>query len=167
MFFELLWFFLSAGIANMTPVFAMRLFGPGKPIDQGKKYKGKRLLGKGKTWQGLISGTIVGGLFFLVQRQIPVWSLLDYPWYLGFVLGFGALLGDIIASFFKRRRGVPSGKPWIPFDQIDYIVGGLFFVSFVIPLTGREALIILGSYFVLHILANILGYFTGLRKSWI
>jgi len=40
---------------------------------------------------------------------------------------FGALIGDIIKSFFKRRIGKKRGQDWIPFDQIDFILGVLFF----------------------------------------
>jgi CDP-2,3-bis-(O-geranylgeranyl)-sn-glycerol synthase len=48
-----------------------------------------------------------------------------------FSICFGALLGDIIESFFKRRVGRKRGEDWIPFDQIDFILGVLFF-SFLI-----------------------------------
>ena len=44
---------------------------------------------------------------------------------------FGALLGDIVESFFKRRVGRKRGENWIPFDQLDFILGVLFF-SFVV-----------------------------------
>ena len=47
-----------------------------------------------------------------------------------FSICFGALIGDIIESFFKRRVGIERGKNWIPFDQLDFILGVLFF-SFV------------------------------------
>ena len=40
---------------------------------------------------------------------------------------FGALFGDIIESFFKRRIGKNRGENWIPFDQLDFIVGVLIF----------------------------------------
>ena len=44
-----------------------------------------------------------------------------------FSLCFGALMGDIIESFFKRRIGKKRGEDWIPFDQLDFILGVLFF----------------------------------------
>jgi CDP-2,3-bis-(O-geranylgeranyl)-sn-glycerol synthase len=44
-----------------------------------------------------------------------------------FSLCFGALLGDIVESFFKRRIGRDRGQDWIPFDQLDFIVGALVF----------------------------------------
>ena len=36
-------------------------------------------------------------------------------------------MGDIIASFFKRRIGKDRGQDWIPVDQLDFILGVLFF----------------------------------------
>ena len=44
-----------------------------------------------------------------------------------FSLCFGALGGDIIESFFKRRTGKDRGEDWIPLDQLDFILGVLFF----------------------------------------
>ena len=56
-----------------------------------------------------------------------------------FSICIGALLGDIIESFFKRRIGKSRGENWIPFDQIDFILGVLFFTfitSIILSLTG-------------------------------
>ena len=43
-----------------------------------------------------------------------------------FSLCFGALCGDIIESFFKRRVGKNRGENWIIFDQLDFILGAVF-----------------------------------------
>ena len=54
-------------------------------------------------------------------------------------LCFGALLGDIVESFFKRRAGKERGEDWIPFDQLDFLLGALFLsflVSSLIELLG-------------------------------
>ena len=44
-----------------------------------------------------------------------------------FSLCFGALCGDIIESFFKRRIGKNRGENWIILDQLDFILGALMF----------------------------------------
>jgi CDP-2,3-bis-(O-geranylgeranyl)-sn-glycerol synthase len=44
-----------------------------------------------------------------------------------FSLCCGALLGDVIESFFKRRIGKDRGQDWIPFDQLDFLIGALTF----------------------------------------
>jgi CDP-2,3-bis-(O-geranylgeranyl)-sn-glycerol synthase len=58
-------------------------------------------------------------------------SIVDYsrvnPLILGSLLGLGAIIGDSVKSFFKRQFNVAPGSSWVPFDQIDYILGGLIF----------------------------------------
>ena len=132
------WLILPAYIANASAV----LVGGGTPIDFGKNWKdGKRILGDGKTWRGLIIGTLVGmiggfGLsiaaFYINQvdpTYITVSNFLEFPLMIPIVFSicFGALLGDLIESFFKRRIGRKQGEDWIPFDQVDFILGVLFF----------------------------------------
>ncbi len=54
---QALWLVLPAYIANASAL----LVGGGTPIDFGKNWKdGKRILGDGKTWRGLITGAVVG-----------------------------------------------------------------------------------------------------------
>jgi CDP-2,3-bis-(O-geranylgeranyl)-sn-glycerol synthase len=136
------WIILPAYIANASA----KLVGGGTPIDFKKTYKdGKRILGDGKTWRGLIIGTLIGmiggfglsiGAFFINNTEysfIGITDFFGFPYMIPilFSICFGALSGDIIESFFKRRRGIDRGKDWIPFDQLDFILGVLIF-SFVI-----------------------------------
>jgi CDP-2,3-bis-(O-geranylgeranyl)-sn-glycerol synthase len=139
---QALWIVLPAYIANASAL----LVGGGKPIDFGKNWKdGRRILGDGKTWYGLISGAFVGitGGFSLSivaiyanNSEFSFLGLSDfgrYPLMIPIVASicFGALLGDIVESFFKRRVGKDRGEDWIPFDQIDFIAGALI-LSFII-----------------------------------
>jgi len=129
-FLQLLWFFLPAYIANSVPPLLAKcpLLGRWKtPVDCGKEWNKRRLLGDNKTWRGLIGGVILAGIVFLIQAkyssvapQIPYASL---PLWFGLLLGFGALLGDLVKSFFKRRFTIRPGGSWVPFDQIDYVLG--------------------------------------------
>jgi CDP-2,3-bis-(O-geranylgeranyl)-sn-glycerol synthase len=168
--------FLPAAIANAAPVFANKIPGFNRwdtPIDVGKSYRGKRVLGDNKTWRGLCSGTIAGMLtglavYFiypgLVQRFeiAPLVPVLDMA-IIGAALGFGALLGDTVESFFKRQRNVSSGSSWFPFDQTDYILGGLLFVWPVIHLSLRQAIAIFVAYFSLHLVGSYIGYLLKLK----
>jgi len=135
---QALWLILPAYIANASAL----LVGGGTPIDFGKKWKdGRRILGDGKTWRGLISGAFVGmtcGFGFSVVAKLAAasdFAFLGINDFTGFPLMipiiasicFGALIGDIIKSFFKRRLGKDRGEDWIPFDQLDFILGVLFF----------------------------------------
>jgi CDP-2,3-bis-(O-geranylgeranyl)-sn-glycerol synthase len=134
---QALWLVIPAYIANASAL----LLGGGKTIDSGKLWKdGKRILGDGKTWRGLFAGALVGmiggfGLSVVAKFGVTI----DFPIILNDFTGFpmmipiigsicfGALIGDIIKSFFKRRIGKKRGEDWIPFDQIDFILGVLFF----------------------------------------
>lgn len=133
------------GIANMTPVLVKKLPFLSKPIDGGLSFKGKRLLGEGKTWRGLVFGVLAGGvasvlIIFLQQllglTEEPGWAdtwsyyVFEYlkiavrdGWLLGLFLGFFALLGDLLKSFFKRQMGIARGVSWFPFDQLDWVIG--------------------------------------------
>ena len=138
---ESIYYAVPVFVANMAPVIFQFIPFLNQPIDAGRSYKGARVLGKGKTWRGLILGTLSAIAIVYIQRALFSYdlfhqiSLVDYSsvnWVLlGFLLGFGALLGDIVKSFFKRRLKVKSGQPWVPFDQIDFIIGAGLFCSFV------------------------------------
>jgi len=136
------WIILPAYIANASAV----LFGGGIPIDFNKKYKdGRRMLGNGKTWNGLIIGGFIGitaGFAMatsapiinqvLLENKIEIFEVTNFegfPFMIPIIasITYGALLGDIIESFFKRRRDIKRGNDWIPFDQLDFILGVLFF----------------------------------------
>lgn len=164
------WFFLPAGIANMSPVFTRRL--PllkhwNTPVDFGKSHKGKRLLGDNKSWRGIIMGAIVAGLVGLVQYRLITYSAesTDFIFVATAVMGLGALVGDSVASFFKRRAGVKPGDSWFPVDQLDYILGGLIFVSFFIYMSLADIARIIIIYFVLHLIVSYLGYKLGLKSK--
>ena len=103
-------------------------------IDGGRNYSdGHRLLGDGKSWNGLIGGGIVSGLLFMLAHKLwnsnganaPLVDPLLYAdsndWFwliesddsgliaaftMGFVLGFACMVGDMCGSFIKRRRGL-------------------------------------------------------------
>ena len=135
---QALWIIIPAYVANASAV----LVGGGTPIDFGKNWRdGKRILGDGKTWRGLLSGTFIGmtaGFGLVVAASyinsseyhfLHLTNFEGFPFMIPIIFSicFGALLGDIIESFFKRRIGKNRGDDWIPFDQVDFILGVLFF----------------------------------------
>lgn len=167
--FTALWFFLPAGFANMVPVFASRL--PllrnwKAPLDFGKSFRGTRILGNNKTIRGLACGTLAAIFLGVLQSQLrglePGTSSI---WIVAGALGFGALFGDFFESFLKRQKGIVSGDRWFPFDQLDYIVGGLLFVWPFANLTLSFVLQIVILYFGLHLLTAYIGYRLGLKDK--
>ena len=140
---QAIWLVIPAYIANASAL----LVGSGTPIDFGKNWKdGRRILGDGKTWNGLFIGAFLGvtsgfGLTIVAiyannSNEFAFLYLNDFGRFplmipIVFSICFGALIGDIIESFLKRRAGKNRGENWIPFDQLDFILGVLFF-SFLI-----------------------------------
>lgn len=174
---EALYFFLPAYFANMAPVFASRIFGDKfiTSIDFNKTIGGKRIFGDHKTWRGLFSGIVVALLVVYLQSILYQFnffhniSLIDYKsesiFIFGILLGFGALFGDIVKSFFKRRVGIKSGGSWPIFDQLDFVVGALLFVAIIYIPTWQHILILILFTPFLHWLTNVIGYKLGWKSN--
>jgi len=156
--FEILIF---AGLANMTPPLVVPLFPKmNTPLDCGHSFKGTRIFGDHKTWRGLIMGTLISGLAWIIYSSL---TKTDPNLFLGFQLGFGALMGDAIKSFFKRRVGVKSGQSWFPFDQIDWVIGASLMVINQINFLKFLLLLILG--LGLHLIVKLLGYLLKINPT--
>jgi len=80
-------------------------------------------------------------------------------------LGFGALFGDTAKSFFKRQKGIQPGRSWFPFDQVDYIVGGVAFSLLYIRLSFVEYILLFIVWFLMHPLTTFVGYLLRLRRK--
>ena len=130
-----LWIMMPAYLANTIAVVAGGRF----PIDQGKKLRdGNRILGDGKTWSGLAGGTLGGISVGYLQlnfgnsiidaiagtNRVPFWG--DEPLLIFFLLAFGALFGDLTASFFKRRQNLDRGEKHPLLDMYDFVAMSLF-----------------------------------------
>ena len=123
-----------------------------------------------------MSGIVGAWLMLLVQqflqRQglLEPWRLLDYTsinlTLYAFLFGGGALFGDAFESAIKRRLGKKEGVAWVPFDQVDFVLGALVFLSpFYIPSPPHIVVLLLLSP-LLHFLTCILGYVTGMKDHW-
>lgn len=179
MFFELLkyiYFFAPAGFANMAPIFTRGIFKKlAFPVDFHKKYKGRAIFGSHKTLRGIISGVIFGIVIAYLQRSLFAYSffrnisLIDYSaenvLMLGLLMGLGALIGDMIESFFKRRLNIKPGSRFIPWDQIDWILGMIVFTYFIYPYTLNMIVILIIMAFILHIVFRFIGYYIKINKS--
>ena len=154
----------TAGVANMIPPLSAKIWPKWEtPLDGGLKFNNKRLLGDHKTVRGIVTGILAAQLvYFIWIRWMPI-----LPWYFGGLLGFGALGGDIIKSFFKRQLEIPSGKSWFPWDQIDWILGTIFIYMFWGTLGLTEIMLLLGIGLGLHLLVKVIGYFMKVNKTLI
>ena len=114
-----IYYYLPAYFANGMPI----LFGGGLPLDFGKNWKdGRRIFGDGKTFRGAIFGILVGTLAIgTIQGNLE----------LACFMSIGAILGDLIKSFHKRRLGYQSGEKFFPWDQIDFLIGATIFAALI------------------------------------
>lgn len=151
---ETAWLYLPAMAANLAPVLALHyrwLPVLAVPIDT-------KRLGNHKTYRGIIfgiaAGALVGVLQFAVYR-VPAAQALSLMSYgslatavlLGVWLAVGALAGDAVKSFLKRRAGVAPGRLWLPWDQIDFVIGASVVAVLFTDVTVRHlavAVIVLG-----------------------
>ena len=101
-------------------------------IDGGRIHSdGNRLLGDGKSWEGLFGGACFSGILVIIAHWLwggnaepsnrpfidPILTADSVDWFwiggewgaafiVGFTLGFACMLGDMAGSFIKRRRGM-------------------------------------------------------------
>lgn len=166
---EALWLFLPAAVANATPVVANFVPGLRKwetPIDLHKSYHGKRWLGDNKRWRGVVCGVLLAGLTGYVQNMIYPGNIGTFPQVLfAMCIGFGALYGDAVESFLKRQQGFDPGKSWFPYDQLDYIVGGLIAALPFGFITIEGAAVIVAAYFGLHLVTVFIAHRLGIRSA--
>tara|TARA_B100001105_G_scaffold250607_1_gene239154 strand:- start:2340 stop:2924 length:585 start_codon:yes stop_codon:yes gene_type:complete len=181
-FFIVLWIMMPAYLANTIAV----LTGGKYPIDQGRIHSdGNRILGDGKTWSGLVGGTL-GGVFIgflqvnlgegLIEalsgsQDVDFWG--ENSIIVFFLLSFGALFGDMTASFIKRRSQLKRGDKSPLLDMFDFI-GMALLLSFIFAnewlmswiLDGYVPLFtLLIATPILHRGVNIIGFKIGIKNE--
>lgn len=172
-FLILLWFFLPAAVANMICGLVRYVPFLNQPIDFGHSWRGKRIFGDHKTFRGFFFGIMAAIIVAYVQVKIynvnNIYYSFDYSklnfWLWGFLSGFGALFGDLIRSFFKRRIGIKPGGIWFPFDQADYIIGAAIFTSLYGTLSWRQYLASIIFSIIVHPLINYMAYLLKIQKN--
>jgi CDP-2,3-bis-(O-geranylgeranyl)-sn-glycerol synthase len=168
---------LPAYIANASAVF----FGANTPtpIDRGVFWRKNRLLGDGKTYEGLFGGIICGFLSGIIQNQFALWlgvspslSFGLFPYFVVtlFCLSAGAMLGDMLGSFAKRRAGIEKGTHLPLVDQLDFVFGAwlflfLFSPDWFIKTFSMEIIItVILITPLLHLLTNYIGFKIGKKE---
>ncbi len=177
-----LWLLLPAYIAN---AFATLPRGRGPPMDFGRTWAkdGRRVLGPSKSWSGFLAGGLGAIPFCLLEAWIillappnlavvPVLAptVLDaLP--LAVILTFGAMVGDALGSFAKRRLGRESGARTVLVDQLPFVLvpialGFAFYPALFWNVFGHwEAVLWLVVYTLgLHVAFNWVGFKVGVKQ---
>ena len=150
--------YIPAFLSNGAPV----LINGSHPIDFGRRFPdGRRILGDGKTFEGLFSGLTVS--LYVGYTISAISGSLSYviPCFLS---GTGSLLGDAAAAFIKRRLGIPRGSPAPLLDQTDFVLGSTLILHVAGYTPTIEAFAIaLGASLILHVVTNRVAYHFGLK----
>jgi CDP-2,3-bis-(O-geranylgeranyl)-sn-glycerol synthase len=156
---QLLYFMAPAYAANMAPPFVRYWKGWNRPIS-------RRWLGSHKTVVGFGIGVLAAVAATFIQSRIAWEDALVAPesWpTLGLRFGVGAMAGDTAKSFVKRRAGIAPGRPWLPWDQLDFVLGALALVWGAAALSWVDLATILVSSVIGHVLVNHLAYRLRIR----
>lgn len=148
--YALYWIF-PAYVANAVPVMIK-----GKtPLDFKKNFiDKKRVLGDGKTIEGTLLGIVLGSFVgFLMGRPE-----------IGILLSLGAIFGDVVASFLKRRINFDRGEHLWGVDQLDFVLGAILFAGILEFPEIKLVLIVLIITPVIHLATNYLAYKLKLKK---
>lgn len=151
---ETIYMYLPAYIANATPV----ILGGGGALDGGRRWlDGKPLLGDHKTVRGAVSGLAAGSVVGIIQMR-PLFGIL---------LSVGAIGGDILVSFIKRRIDLEPGAMFPVADQMGFIVLAVILASLVEPPTWERVVTIIAATLPIHYLTNVIAWLMKLKsKPW-
>ena len=155
-----------------------------RPIDGGRRFRGRPLFGHSKTWRGPIAVAAGAAATYALQRQLlhelaPVAfvELVDDSQLPGFwvmaLAGAAAEFAELPNSFVKRRLGIDpsctaSGLPGVVFflwDQLDLLIGYWLVLVFWVPLTPLRlsiSVVVVGG---VHPLLTVAGYLLGMRPT--
>lgn len=179
-----IWLILPVVMAGLGHVLLLktRLLQPlALPVDGGRQWKGRPLLGPNKTWRGVLVMTVLTGWLTSLQaaterrmhlREVGVGR--NYrlrPWPAGSIVGLAYCLAELPNSFLKRRLGVPPGgrserAAHLQYlvDQLDSVIGCLLALRMVYRPQRGEMMpaFVLGS--LAHIAVDQLLYRLGVKR---
>lgn len=163
---ELLYLMLPAYLANMTPPFVRFWHGWNRPINS-------RWLGGHKTVMGFGAGVVMAVATTFIQSRIAgpgqPWPVEPWPvdhWLaVGLGFGVGAMGGDCAKSFFKRLRGIAPGRPWIPMDQVDFVIGAITLTLPWLHWQWNDVAVILIVSFLGDLVANQVAFRLRIRRT--
>ena len=146
-----------AYFANAAPL----VLGGGATLDGGRSLAdGRPIFGPHKTVRGVIAGIVVGTLIGLAESVVD--SRLAIA---GFMIALGAILGDLLGAFMKRRLNVEPGKAFPILDQLDFILGSvvLGYAFFQVGLISILLVVVVTP--PIHLATNYGAYRLGIKKT--
>lgn len=135
------------------------------PLDAGRTFRGRRLLGDNKTARGFVVMVPATGLAFLLLALAGsgtpgLWPLTPVQYLgLGLLAGAGCMLGELPNSFIKRQLRIPPGAPaagpvvrplFFVVDRLDSTLGVLGALMLAVPVPPATVVSVLLVGIALH-----------------
>jgi CDP-archaeol synthase len=155
--FIILKLLILLAVANGAPVVAKRLFGNrlSYALDGGARFiDGRALFGTSKTVRGLLLS--IGA----TTAASPLFGL-DFT--TGFLVGLGAMAGDLLSSFTKRRLGMKPSSRATGLDQIPESLLPALMCWKHLSLSLTDVIALVGAFFVGEILLSLLLFKAHIR----
>ncbi len=156
--FEALLFIGPSYVANAAPL----LFGGGASLDRGRTFTdGKPVFGSHKTVRGFFAGIIAGTIIGTLESFDDGRLLLAGPF-----IAVGAVLGDLLGAFVKRRLDIKPGGPFPILDQLDFVLGGLVLGLPFFPMDWTAILLVVLVTPPIHLGTNYGAYLLKIKKTY-
>ena len=145
-------------VANAAPL----VFGGGRPLDGGRNFiDGRPIFGAHKTVRGLVAGILAGSLVGLGESLVDPRLAIA-----GFAISLGAVLGDLLGAFIKRRLNMTPGRLFPVVDQLDFVLGALVLSYYLLPMSWLSILIVVIVTPPIHLGTNLGAYLVGIKKTY-
>jgi CDP-2,3-bis-(O-geranylgeranyl)-sn-glycerol synthase len=147
------------GAANAAPVALRRLLSDrySMPVDGGLVLQDDhRLLGPSKTLRGIAIGILAPACLS---------PLMNLPWRAGAIAGVAAMTGDCLASFVKRRLGLPASSMALGLDQIPESLLPAISMRTYAQLSTVDILLVVLVFFVGELALSRVFFRLGLREQ--
>ena len=150
--------FLLLIIANSAPVVARMLLADHwqVAIDGGRLLAdGRPLLGKSKTWRGIIAAVLLCAL------AAP---LINFPIGMAILISLMSMSGDLCSSFIKRRLGRPVSSQALLLDQIPEALFPLLAAQALLDISWAAVIVISVAFMLTELLLSPVLFKWGIRK---
>ena len=144
-------------VANTAPLLGKRALGDrlAWPLDGGLTFvDGRPLFGASKTLRGLVLALLA---------TTAAGALVGPDWRIGALVAAGAMAGDLLSSFLKRRFGLMPSSRATGLDQVPEALLPLLVCRTALPLTLADIALLVALFFAGEVLFSRLFYRLGLR----
>jgi CDP-diglyceride synthetase len=145
-------------VANGAPVLSNKLMGKrwAWPVDNELKLRdGYRLFGNSKTWRGLCSAVFFTTLAAILSGLEPL---------TGALFGALAMVGDLLASFLKRRMGRAESSRARGLDTVPESLLPILLLKDTLALSLIDIMLVVAIFFLIEELASPILYRLHIRK---